>query len=233
MSGVDTGALIGEQPPGAPETGLHLVEDQQQAVLVAQLAQAAQEGRRRNAHAALALDRLDQDGGGLRPDGLLDRIEIAERDLVEALDRGAEAFEILLVAGRRDGRERAAVEGALEGDDAVALGLARRRLIFARHLDRAFERLGAGIREEHRVGKARLAQPIGQPLAFRNAVQIRDVPDLLGLLGERLDQMRMGMAERVDGDARGEIEVALAIGREQPSALAPLESEVDARVSRQ
>ena len=43
----------------------------------------------------------------------------------------------------------------------------------------------------------------------------------------------MGMAERIDGDAGGEIEIALAVGREQPSALAPLESEVDARISRQ
>ena len=62
MSGVDAGALIGEQVAGAADAGLHLVEDQQQAVLVAQLAQAAQEARRRHAHAALALDRLDQDG---------------------------------------------------------------------------------------------------------------------------------------------------------------------------
>ena len=78
-----------------------------------------------------------------------------------------------------------------------------------------------------------LAQPLGQPLAFRDAVQVGDVPELLGLLGQRLDQMRMGVAERVDRDAGGEIEVALAVGRDQPGALAPLESEVDARISRQ
>ena len=41
------------------------------------------------------------------------------------------------------------------------------------------------------------------------------------------------MAERIDGDAGGEIEVALTLRREQPSALAPLESEVDARIGRQ
>ena len=138
---------------------------------------------RHHAHAALAHDRLDQDAGGLRPDRFLDRLEIGERHLVEAVDRRAEAFEIFLVAGRGDRRQRAAVEGAFEGDDAVALGLAVGELIFARHLDRAFDRLGAGVLEEHGVGKGRLAQPVGQPLAFRDAVQIRDVPELPRLLG--------------------------------------------------
>jgi hypothetical protein len=45
-------------------------------------------------------------------------------DLVEALDLRAEALEILLLAAGGDGGERAAVEGALEGDDAEALGVA-------------------------------------------------------------------------------------------------------------
>ena len=40
MSGVDAGTLIGEQLAGAAHAGLHLVEDQQQAVLVAERAQA-------------------------------------------------------------------------------------------------------------------------------------------------------------------------------------------------
>ncbi len=39
-SGVTPAALIGEEAAGAADAGLHLVEHQQQAVLVAQLAQA-------------------------------------------------------------------------------------------------------------------------------------------------------------------------------------------------
>ena len=49
----------------------------------------------------------------------------------------------------------------------------------------------------------------------------------------RFHQPRMRVAERVDGDARREVEIALARGRDQPGALAPLEGEVDAREGRQ
>ena len=41
----------------------------------------------------------------------------------------------------------------------------------------------------------------------------------------------MRVPERIDGDARRKIEVAVTLGCEQPSALAPLESEIDARIS--
>jgi len=39
--------------------------------------------------------------------------------------------------------------------------------------------------------------------------------------------MRVTMAERIDRDAGREIEIALAIGRYQPGALAALETEID------
>ena len=97
-----------------------------------ELAQRAQELVRRHAHAALALDRLDQDRGGGRADRALDRREVAERHLVEAFDHRAEALEIFLLAAGRERRERAAVERALEGDDAHALGRAVDRMEFAR-----------------------------------------------------------------------------------------------------
>ena len=82
------------------------------------------------------------------------------------------------------------------------------------------------LAEEHEVGKARSHSRVGELLAVRALEQVRDVPELGRLLLQRLDQMRMGMAERIHGDARGEIEIAIAIGRDQPAALAALEAEV-------
>ncbi len=157
MSGVTPHALIGKEIAGAPDAGLHLVEDQQHAALVAEFAQGPQELRRHHPHAALAHHRLDDDAGGRVADRALGGFEIAGRDLVEAFDDRAEAFEIFLLSAGRERRERAAMEGAFECHKADALGMAVHRMIFARHLDRAFHRLGAGIPEEHHVGEARRA----------------------------------------------------------------------------
>ncbi len=172
------------------------------------------------AHSALAHDRLDQDGRGGRTDGAPGRFEVAERHLVEALDHGAETVQVFLLAAGRQRRQGPAVEGALVGDDAVALRPAARRLVLARHLDGAFHGLGAGIGEKHHVRETGGAQAGGQPLALRDAVEVGDVPDLAGLLGDRGDQTRMGMAERVHRHPGGEIEVAIAVGGDEPSALA-------------
>ena len=60
--------LMGEPSPGAPETGLDLVEDQQNVVLVADRAQLAQIALGRDDDAGLALDGLDQDRAGVRRD---------------------------------------------------------------------------------------------------------------------------------------------------------------------
>ena len=68
--GRDAEPLVGEQLAGAAHAGLHLVEHQQQAVVVAELAQRPEERMRRRAHAALALQRLDQDAGGVGADRL-------------------------------------------------------------------------------------------------------------------------------------------------------------------
>jgi len=85
------------------------------------------------------------------------------------------------------------VKRALESDDPKPVGITAGGVIFARHLDGAFHRLGTGIGEEHQIGERRCAEPFGQPFSLRNAVQIGHMPELFGLCGERLDQMRVGM----------------------------------------
>jgi hypothetical protein len=43
----------------------------------------------------------------------------------------------------------------------------------------------------------------------------------------------MRVTKRINRDAGREVQVTVAVGRDQPSALAPFKSEIDARVSRQ
>src|SRR4051794_41598422 len=53
------------------------------------------------------------------------------------------------------------------------------------------------------------------------------------LRGDRVGHFRVCMAERVDGNARGEVEIALAVRGGEPAALPLLERKIDARESRQ
>ncbi len=230
MSGVDARPLIGEQLAGAADAALHLVDRP-----------AAGRARR-----TISRSRFSDAAGNWRippspctgssrmaaVSGPISRSAASTSsngDLVEAVDLGAEALQILLLAAGRDGGKRTAVKGALEGDDAVALGPAVHIVEAARRLDRAFERLGTGIGEEHLVGEGRRGEPLAEPRLTGDLVEIGDVPQPGGLLGQRSDQMRMAVAERVDGDAAGEIQITLAVGGDQPAAFAALERQRRAR----
>src|SRR3546814_7586849 len=74
---------------------------------------------------------------------------------------------------RSNRAERAAVEGIVEGNQNMLLGIARAGMIGARGLDRAFDRLGARIGEEDRVGKGVLDEPRREGLALRAAIKVR------------------------------------------------------------
>jgi len=155
---------------------------------------------------------------------------VAERQLIEAFDLRPEAFEVFLLAAGRDRREGPPVERALEGQNPETLGRAADKVITPRGLDRAFQRLGARIGEKGAVGEGRGGQSFGEAPLAGNLIKIGDMPELLRLVFERGDEMRMGMAEGIDRDTAAKIHVPSAIARLQPDALAALESEIGARV---
>ena len=104
---------------------------------------------------------------------------------------------------------RAAVEAAAERDDA---GPAR---ISPRDLHRVLDGLGAG-REEHRLGRSGDrrdgVKPLGQPhVGFIGCDLEADMAEQLHLLLDRGDDPRMLMAGIHHGNARAEIDVALAV----------------------
>ena len=83
-------------------------------------------------------------------------------------------------------------------------------MIFPRCLDRPFQGLGAEIGEEDAIGEAVGDKPVGEALGLRDLEQVRRMPKLLRLRGQRGDEMGMVVAEGRDGDPATEIEIAFA-----------------------
>ena len=120
--------------------------------------------------------------------------------MIEAIDRRAEAFEMFRLAAGGDGGHGAAVKRAFERDQTIPFGPPARRLVFARHLDGAFQRFRTGVGEEDLVGESGLAQTVGETFRFRNAVKIGNVPEFGSLFVQRGNKTRMRMTKRIDGD---------------------------------
>ena len=206
--------LEAEERAGAADAGLHLVEDEQRAELVGERARRLEELGRRRVHAALALDRLDQDRARVRPGGGDERLDVVQRREGDAGDERPERLALRRLAGHRQRAHRAPVERALERDEPRPAG----RL--ARVLERRLDRLGAGVAEE----RLRAAEAVGQPPGERchrlRPVEVRRVPEPVELLVRGRERRRMAVAERDDGDAGDEVEVALARVGDEPGALA-------------
>ncbi len=219
----------GEPLAGAAEAGHHLVEDQHDAVLVAQLADAGEVARRRHQDAGGARDRLEQDRRRCRtaPRTRSTRRRCVQRALGLLLGRGRPE----LASGR--GRARRSARG--RGRTRWAPGASRRSRrprrrccrgscgsvemhlvaagVQACHPDGVLDGVGAAVGEEdlvHAVGR-----PIGDPAArprrgpgWRSAGAI--VVEQRRLLLDRGDDGRVLVADVDVDQLAGEVEVAVA-----------------------
>ena len=136
--------------PGTADAGLDLIEHQQPVAPVAPLAHRAQIARRRQLHAALALDRLHQDGHDALPVilvRLIQRGEVAERHFQEVPWQGAEAQAHRRAVAGRQGAEGAAVKGVFHDQHQGVLDTFL-PAVQSRQLQRGFIGFGPGIAEE-------------------------------------------------------------------------------------
>ena len=166
----------------------------------------AQVARRGHDHAALALDRLQQDRRGRVVDRRGEGLGVAVRHDGDVAGQRPERLGLGRLRGQRQRAHRAAVEAARGDDDAGAAGAAG-------HLERRLVGLGAGVGEEDPPGppgeRRAAARPAGS--GARRRTSWRRAPG--GDLGrDRLDDGRVGVAEGVDGDAGEQVEVAVAVG---------------------
>ena len=159
--------VLAEAPPAADD----LVGDEQDVVLVADLAHAREVAVGRREAAAGVLHRLEDHGGdrvrALELDALADRLGELHRIVAlvavhvrvrDVGDAGRQRLERLAQRGdarRGERAERRAVVGGVARDDLRLQRLAVELVELARQLDRGLDRLAAAAREEDAVEVAR------------------------------------------------------------------------------
>ena len=218
------GAEVGaEAAPGAD----HLVGDEDDAELVADLAHALEVALGRGEAAARVLHGLeDHAGDRLRPlqqDALVDRLgrvldlgPVAVRvgDVRAAGEQRLERAPHVRDAGRGERAHRRAVVGELARDDLVAAGVAGELVVLAAELERGVDGLGAAGGEEDAVEVA--GGELGDARGELDRLRVRVVPvrveaELPGLVGAGLGDVAAAVAD-VHAEQGGEpVEVALAV----------------------
>ncbi len=143
--------LAGEHFAGAPHAGLHFIENQQRAKLIAQLTHCGQIAWRRQDHAAFALNRLKDHrrhivaGFFAICEQGAHRVDIAERHVTETRQQRHKRLTEIRFGGGRKRAERFTVERAAGGDEGK---FPARGLIGFGEFQRCFHRFGAAVAEE-------------------------------------------------------------------------------------
>ena len=178
--------------PGAGETGLHLVEDQQRAGLVAPPADGAR-GSRRSAGLTppspwIGSTSTPPTSASIGGDH---RVGVVPRHVPEPVGHRLERLVLGRLARRRQRRQRATVEAAVGAHDRVPAATA----VLAGQLDGALVGLGAGVGEEHLA------------LAGRSTSRIRSVIRSGGRLGDRVGEQVADVPQRgrLVGDGGGDV----------------------------
>ena len=221
----------------AAEPGLHLVDDEHDAVVVADPPYSLEELRRRDDEPALPLYRLDHDCRNAFRRDLGDEraLQCAERlrgSRAAVLLRegkpvhlGRERAEPYLVrmslGGQRQRQQRSSVKAALEADHGRALGVG------PRELDGVLDRLGARV-EECGLRLPRDRRCRNETLGERDVDLVRHdrevgMEELRRLLGDRFDHTWMRVADVEAADAAGEVEEGVAVDVRERGTLAVLD----------
>src|SRR6516164_8640742 len=214
--------LFGEQPAGATEPGLNLVENQDDVVARTNLADRSEIAGRRNDHARLALNWFDQEGDRVGRDRRFERCGVAKGHNVETGREGAETVARGCVGAEADDRQSAAVEIVGADDD---FGLILRHTLnliapFARNLDRAFHRFGTRVHGQDLVRTGGSAEFLAEQRELIVHESPRGYREPRCLLGERRQDARVAVPLIDRRIRRQTIEVAAAVDIPNPDAEA-------------
>ena len=147
--------LIAERCATAADASLDLVEDEQRAGGITDLSQAGEVAVRRHVHAALALNRLDDECSHVAGHGTGRSVEVVEGYEMALRQQRSVGLAVFRRSDQAQRAQRAAVKRVLRRDEATATART------VRELDDAVHRFGAGVHQErmrqHAVREGRQA----------------------------------------------------------------------------
>src|ERR1700682_272076 len=189
---------------------LHLVEYQQQVLVVAPLSDRRQVLLGGRNDAGLTLHRLQEHCDSALVGGLLEGGDVVVFDVAKPRGHGKERLLVFGLTRGRDGGQGTAVKGLVGGDDVkgpVAVLLAP----LAGYLEGAFVGLGAAVGVEDPSLEPEFVEALGQLDLGAAVIEVADVDRFPGLARHRLDQGGMVVTQNVDGNAGDEVQILAAV----------------------
>ena len=188
--------VAGEQLAGAAQAGLNFIGHEQDVVAAAQVGHGPQVPGGRHDDAGLALDGLQQHGGGVGRNRVLQGRRVAIGDGDEAGREGAERVAVGGLGGERNDAQGAAVEVPRGGDD---LRLAGREALdgvapLAGQLQGGLHCLGAGVHRQREVVAGERVQGFIEQPELVVAEGARGQRELLRLLHQGRHNSRVAVA---------------------------------------
>ena len=227
--GLDAVVHVAHDAAGAAPTGLDFVQQEQHALFVTQLAQAAQEFLGGRMHAAFALNRLDHNRNGVFGAGIAEGFQVVVIGVGKAGGHVAKAdlAGVVRLAGCRHGTKGTAVEAHLCGYNVVFMRSVFLDTVLTRHLNHGFVGLGARVLEVDLIHADRGAHLFGQQ-GLRDGVRIVEgMHDVVHLVLDGGDHLRIAVAGRVDRDARVKIQIRGAVFVVKVHAFGSFRNEVE------
>ena len=122
----------------------------------------------------------------------------------------AETVGVGRLAADADGEEGTTVEALVEGDDLGLVGTELVDGVAAGQLEGGFVCFGTGVAEIDLLGEGGVNQLLGQAQGRLVGHHVGEVPQLLTLGFQGLDQLGMAMTEAIDRDPAREVDILAA-----------------------
>ena len=170
--GLNADGLPREQFAGAPDAGLHLVENQQNIALVTEFPRRFYVGFRGFQHAALALNDFHNHGANGFVEHFVKLLGVARVRVGKAFQKRGEKLVVMFLTRRGNRCDCAAVKGVYKAHDFIAPLAVMVETVFARKLNGALVGFGAGVAEQHAVEAGFFAKEL---CGFRDRLGVIEV----------------------------------------------------------